>query len=550
MSSLRTLLSCFLVVTSLVTMARADVISLVAFAQLVSQPHTILTQIVPDVAVAPTGETLIAGCEVTPANTTTLRLYFRDRAGQQVTATTVTSPGSMRLMRMAAGPTAFMVVWDATGVAGDPTAGGIYFLTYTLTGSQITNLPIQANSLTNLDEWRPSATGYPNGSGGTTFAVIWSRHGVASGNPTQGVYVRRFSQGGAALDPVEVRVDTTLQNNGRQDATVIAGWPDGRLACVWQDGQFNTSALSPDGSGVGVLARVLNANLSYRTGQFVVNATTANDQFEPAVSVDLLTTMVVGWCGETSATVTDAYCRRFNDAATPIDPTDINLTPTNNSAQFLMGIAMSDAGEWTATWQDSATPGYLGSRNGFARYAPATPPLQVETGLLDPASNFQLQNAPRVACDQYGAFQAAWTADDGTNVALRTVRGTRTNLIVPSLVPVGQSAPITLDCPAAPGLAFQLGASFTTGPTSIAPRTLNLAIDDLFLLSVLGTAPTVFSGFSGVLDATGRSSAPVVNVPNYPPASGAVIHLAFVALDPAYPLNVRFISDSVPLAIF
>ena len=45
-------------------------------------------------------------------------------------------------------------------------------------------------------------------------------------------------------------------------------------------------------------------------------------------------------------------------------------------------------------------------------------------------------------------------------------------------------------------------------------------------------------------------SAPTINVPYYPPASGAVIYLAYVVLAPGYPLNVQVISDTAPLAIF
>jgi hypothetical protein len=111
----------------------------------------------------------------------------------------------------------------------------------------------------------------------------------------------------------------------------------------------------------------------------------------------------------------------------------------------------------------------------------------------------------------------------------------------------GTNRNLILTAPSDGGFAYLMGASgIPTSPgIPTCAGTVPLELDAVLQLS-LGPNP-YFSGFSGILSNTGTSSAPAINVPNIPGASGILFMVAFVVLDPSAPCVVRRIS--APLLI-
>jgi len=99
-----------------------------------------------------------------------------------------------------------------------------------------------------------------------------------------------------------------------------------------------------------------------------------------------------------------------------------------------------------------------------------------------------------------------------------------------------------------PGLPYQLGSSLGAGPTPIGARAIGLGVDGLLAVSTSGVLPSVFSGYAGLLDASGRAQASV-RIPNAPALVGQVVHSAFVTWKPSAPLGVYSISDPVSFRI-
>lgn len=98
------------------------------------------------------------------------------------------------------------------------------------------------------------------------------------------------------------------------------------------------------------------------------------------------------------------------------------------------------------------------------------------------------------------------------------------------------------------GRIHQAGSSFGVGPIAIDTRLLHLDRDGLLKISIGGLWPSVFSGYRGTIDATGRSSA-TIDIPIDTRLIGVVVHTAFVIRDPAAPSGTRSISSTTSFTI-
>ncbi len=100
-----------------------------------------------------------------------------------------------------------------------------------------------------------------------------------------------------------------------------------------------------------------------------------------------------------------------------------------------------------------------------------------------------------------------------------------------------------------PGLPYQLGSSLGTGPIPIGARPLGLSPDPLLALSVSGTLPGTFVGYTGTLDAQGLGQASL-RIPNVPALAGVVVHSAFVTFKPSAPLGIQSVSNTESFWIY
>ncbi|MBM3977023.1 MAG: hypothetical protein FJ299_08545 [Planctomycetes bacterium] len=113
---------------------------------------------------------------------------------------------------------------------------------------------------------------------------------------------------------------------------------------------------------------------------------------------------------------------------------------------------------------------------------------------------------------------------------------------------IGTARHFELCAPQDPGLPYLLAAAFSsTPPIQTCAGQLPLAADALFFLSLQPSA--VFVGFSGTLDAQGRSTVPALAVPNDPGLVGISFVLGYVVIDLAQTCPIRTISAPLPIKI-
>ncbi len=113
---------------------------------------------------------------------------------------------------------------------------------------------------------------------------------------------------------------------------------------------------------------------------------------------------------------------------------------------------------------------------------------------------------------------------------------------------VGTAMVFGLNAPNDAGLPYQVASSLGNGPTPIGQRSLGLTLDSLFAASVSNNLPTVFSGYTGAVGASGRASA-TLNIPPFAVLKGVKIHSAFVTFKASAPLGVESISNTYAFTI-
>ena len=112
----------------------------------------------------------------------------------------------------------------------------------------------------------------------------------------------------------------------------------------------------------------------------------------------------------------------------------------------------------------------------------------------------------------------------------------------------GTTVNLDLTAPTDAGKPYQVGSSLGTGPIPIGKRQINLSPDNMLVASVGGHLPSVFVGYTGLLDAAGKAQAKLV-IPNIPALIGVRLHSAFVTLDTAAPSGIRSISNTFSFSI-
>lgn len=113
---------------------------------------------------------------------------------------------------------------------------------------------------------------------------------------------------------------------------------------------------------------------------------------------------------------------------------------------------------------------------------------------------------------------------------------------------VGTPMVFGLNAPNDAGLAYQVASSLGNGPTPLGKRTIGLTLDSLFAASVSTSLPNVFSGYIGVMGASGRASA-TLNIPPFAVLKGIKIHSAFVTFKASAPLGIESISNTFDFTI-
>ncbi len=135
------------------------------------------------------------------------------------------------------------------------------------------------------------------------FVVTWSSKDQDGDN--WGVYAQRYNPLGVAQGGAfQVNLTTAKE----QVFSFVAMDTDGDFVITW-------SSKDQDGNGWGVYARQFDAAGVAKTGETLVNTTTAGDQEHPSVAMDAQGDFVVVWTGNGPGDTLGVFAQRFTAAS-------------------------------------------------------------------------------------------------------------------------------------------------------------------------------------------------------------------------------------------
>lgn len=231
------------------------------------------------------------------------------------------------------------------------------------------------------------------------FVVTWSSN--AQDGSGYGIYARRYD---ADADPVggEFRVNTTTANE--QDRPAISALDGGGFVIAWD-------SFAQDGSQFGIYAQRYNASGVAQGGEFRVNTTIANGQYNPTITSLDNGGFVVSWGSnfQDDPTIAGIYAQRYN-AAGGAQGAEFRVNTFTTGDQIYSDAVGIDGGfviVWESTGQDaSMSVGVYGQR-----YNNAGVPQGGEFRVNTTVTGSQAQ--PAVAALDDGGFVVAWNWFNG-----------------------------------------------------------------------------------------------------------------------------------------
>ena len=251
----------------------------------------------------------------------------------------------------------FVVTWsDGSGTGADTSGYAIRAQIFNANGTR-SGPEFVVNATVTGDQFLPQVTALPTGG----FVMTWSDLSLGTGdNSSYAIRAQAFNADGSRRG-IEVVINTTTANS--QDTSQIITLSDGRVVIVWND----ASQSAGDTSGYAVRGQILNADGSRSGGEFLVNTTTASNQNSPALAALPSGKFVVVWTDE-SATGGDSSGRAiraqvFNADGSKSGPEFLVNTTTAND-QFEPSVAALSNGDFVVTWTDASA--LADDNSGFA----------------------------------------------------------------------------------------------------------------------------------------------------------------------------------------
>ncbi len=243
------------------------------------------------------------------------------------------------------------------------------------------------------DQVFPAVAGLAGGG----FVVAWMSYD--QDGSLSGIYGRLYGAGGEAAGG-EFAVNAT--SAGDQLSPAAAGLEGGGFVLVWtSDGQ--------DGSGYGVYGRLYDAGGEAAGGEFLVNATTADNQHEPAVAALAGGGFVVAWMSfDPDGGGYGIQGRRYEAGGAAAGSEFAVSAGSAGDRLFPSVAALTDGGfvvAWVSDGEDGSGYGIYGRRYDAQGDAAGFEfPVNIVT-----ADN---QHAPSVAGLAGGGFVVAWMSYD------------------------------------------------------------------------------------------------------------------------------------------
>ncbi|WP_298595776.1 hypothetical protein, partial [Zoogloea sp.] len=293
----------------------------------------------------------------------------------------------------------FAVVWtDRSGADGS--SYGVYMQRVSASG-QLLGGELKVNTFTSNDQGQPSIAAYGGG-----YVVTWYSNGQDGSG--YGVYAQRFDNAGTPVltgGSNEFRVNTTT--GGSQYEPDVAAATDGSFVVVWRsDGQ--------DGSGSSIQAQRYNADGSAAGGEFRVNSTTANSQYEARVAALEGGGFVVVWRSDSQdGSGAGVYGQRY-DAAGAAAGGEFRVNESTAGGQYQPDVSALPGGGFAVTWYND---NYDGSGSGsyqdvyVREYAADGTALGGQLKANTPTATQSTQSEPAVASLGSGNYVVVWRSE-------------------------------------------------------------------------------------------------------------------------------------------
>jgi carbonic anhydrase/acetyltransferase-like protein (isoleucine patch superfamily) len=165
-----------------------------------------------------------------------------------------------------------------------------------------------------------------------SFVVVWS---ARSGREILG---QRFNRRGERSGALVVSTGT-----GRKQRPDVAMARDGSFVVVWQS--------QGDGEGWGIFGQRFSPAGRRRGGEFQVNTTVANDQLDPAVTMEALGGFFVAWTSVGQDGSAEGIFGQLFDASGQRVEGERQVNVQAAGAQIDPAVAMAPGGTLLAVWQ-------------------------------------------------------------------------------------------------------------------------------------------------------------------------------------------------------
>jgi Ca2+-binding RTX toxin-like protein len=238
------------------------------------------------------------------------------------------------------------------------------------------------------------------------FVVTWTDDSGTLGDASQfAVHAQIFGADGTALGR-EFLVNTSVaQNQTEPSVTALA---DGRFVVVWND----ASASGGDTSGFAARAQVFNGDGTKAGGEFLVNTTTADWQFETTITALSNGRFVVSWT-DNSATGGDTANSAIRAQMFDADATRFGgefLVNTNTALfQSTPETTALANGRFVITWRDTSGGAGDVSRDSISAQVFNADGTKAGAEFLVNTTTLFIQDQPAITSLSDGRFVISWT---------------------------------------------------------------------------------------------------------------------------------------------
>ena len=202
--------------------------------------------------------------------------------------------------------------------------------------------------------------------------------------------------------PIGVDFQVNTYTTFQQDEAAVASFPNGEFLVVWQ-----SEGAVADDDGRSIQAQRFAADGSVVGGQFQINTTTTEGQYEPAIDRFDDGSFVVVWQSP-DASDYGIFGQRFDADDQPVG-SEFQVNTDTTEYQYRAAVATRADGSFVVSWQDGPSSGQaygIRTRTFDASGTPLATELQVAQSTLG------YQQDSDVATRADGSFVVVWESID------------------------------------------------------------------------------------------------------------------------------------------